>query len=152
MTQEAEPSTIPREVARSAEIYWWWAVRLQRTLIGLTIVSTLASIFVATCSDSIGSPNWHWTVKAAAFVAAASSALTGALGLPQRNSEMWRAWRKLNGAIVRHTYDPSFTQKDLLAVWQRVEDSLPDLAQPAVHATGSPTSAETAGPRGRKAV
>ncbi|NNG23187.1 hypothetical protein [Telluria aromaticivorans] len=119
--REKEP--VPDEILKAGEIYYRLGVLIQALLVLLGIIASVASLVVATFSESFTGDD-KWMLKAFAFVAALASGLLTTFSLSKKNQETWAAWRMMNAAILRYQYDPSFTRIQLVDTWERAEKTL----------------------------
>jgi hypothetical protein len=85
----------------------------QAIVMGLGILSVIASLSVSTFEPELGS----FRTRVFAFVAALAAASLSAFGVVQKNKDVWTAWRMLRTAFIRYQHQEDFTLVQLINVY-----------------------------------
>jgi hypothetical protein len=112
-------------------------VSVQRMLVVLGVVSVVSSLAVTAFERELSVVHNGLGTRLVAFISAVSAGLLGAVSLVQKNRDIWSSWRAVQSALLRYRNDADYTFKELMAVYDKAEQSLGNVA------VGAPTKPDT---------
>lgn len=90
---------IHRRIRKRLKGYRFWSTTLMCIFVFLGVVSVISALIAATYTDALSQSIW---LKVFILVSAVSSALITAFNLQGKSSDVWRAFRHLEQAILEY--------------------------------------------------
>ncbi|XGV99433.1 MAG: hypothetical protein ACAF41_10910 [Leptolyngbya sp. BL-A-14] len=110
---------VPRQIRERVKRYGIWAGILQALFIVLAIASVVTSLVAATFTDELKNGVW---LKALTFTAALLTALLNSFNVQGKASDVWRAFRHLEQAILEYSEGKTPDIDKLLSAHKEAEN------------------------------
>ncbi|MDJ0901179.1 MAG: hypothetical protein QNJ55_20460 [Xenococcus sp. MO_188.B8] len=94
---------IHQRIRKRLKGYRFWSTTLMCIFVFLGVVSVISALIAATYTDALSQSIW---LKVFILVSAVSSALITAFNLQGKSSDVWRAFRHLEQAILEYDLSP----------------------------------------------